>query len=110
MNWLVFRDPKRDNKTRVEIYTEKQHAYTKVVEAKDKAYNDALKAPADYYAWVSEHARTYRNYMQASYMDWVVTGMKEEVEYWFSIVDRDSAMARVEASKVRRFLLSISAV
>jgi hypothetical protein len=33
-------------------------------------------------------------------MDWVTIGKKEETEYWFSIVDNDSAMSRVEASKV----------
>lgn len=32
-------------------------------------------------------------------MELVTLGKKEEVEYWFSIVDCDSAMARVEASK-----------
>lgn len=113
MKWLTFKDLDNGNQTRVELYTKKQTAYTKCVEAKTKAFNEALeKAMADprhggsipkateaYNVWVSENARTYRNLMQAAYMDWVVNGLKEEVEYWFSIVDRDSSMARVEASK-----------
>ncbi|KAG6847697.1 hypothetical protein H0H93_006492, partial [Arthromyces matolae] len=112
MEWLTWGDPENKNKTRVELYTEKQRHYTKIVEEKTKAYNDALQLVKDdprntslplqraaYDTWVSENARSYRNLMQGAYMDWVVTGKKEEVEYWFSIVDRDSAMARVEASK-----------
>lgn len=36
----------------------------------------------------------------------VTTGRKEEVEYYFVTVDKDSAMARAEASKVgSRFLV-----
>ncbi|KAG6864273.1 hypothetical protein C0991_010910 [Blastosporella zonata] len=112
MEWLTYADPENKDKTRVELYTEKQRSYTKIVEQKTKAFNDALNLVkedprntslplqrAAYDVWVSENARSYRNLMQGAYMDWVVTGKKEEVEYWFSIVDRDSAMARVEASK-----------
>ncbi|KAG6864170.1 hypothetical protein C0991_011889, partial [Blastosporella zonata] len=112
MVWLTARDPQKDNKTRVEIYAEKQAAHTLSVENKVKAFDAALKRAmsgplnstiasqrAAYNEWVNENARTYRNSMQAAYMDWVVNGNKEEVEYWFSIVDRQSSMARVEASK-----------
>ncbi|KAG6908104.1 hypothetical protein DXG01_006142 [Tephrocybe rancida] len=112
MEWLTFADPANKGKTRIDVYTEKQRDYTNVVEQKTKAFNDALQLVKDdprnntiplqraaYDVWVSEHARTFRNLMQGAYMDWVVSGKKEEVEYWFSIVDRDSAMARVEASK-----------
>ncbi|KAG5650242.1 hypothetical protein H0H81_000195 [Sphagnurus paluster] len=112
MKWLTAQDPDKGNLTRVERYTEKQRAYTKAVEAKAKAFGDALERVqsdpryvgqhqqrAAFDKWVDENARTYRNFMQAAYMDWVVNGMKEEVEYWFSVVDRDSSMSRVEASK-----------
>ncbi|KAG6811962.1 hypothetical protein H0H92_005066 [Tricholoma furcatifolium] len=111
MVWLVTRDPQHE-KTRVEIYTEKQAAHTKAVEFKVKAFDDALKRAmtdplntsiplrkAAYEMWVAENAKTYRNRVQAAYMDWVVNGNKEEVEYWFAIVDRQSAMSRIEASK-----------
>lgn len=104
--------PERPGKTLVELYTEKQAAYTQAVENKTKAFDGALQRAKDdplnrtadqvreaYDKWVSENARTYRNYVQAAYMDWVITGKKEEVEYWFSVVDQDSAFSRVEQSK-----------
>jgi hypothetical protein len=113
MDWLTAEDPDFPGKNHVEVYVEKQQKYTDVVERKQKAFNAALKAanedPANktrvqrraaYDAWVNENARTYRNYLQAAYMDWVIVGKKEAVEFWFSIVDMDSAMARVEQSKV----------
>ncbi|KAG9094467.1 hypothetical protein FRC06_010779 [Ceratobasidium sp. 370] len=112
MKFLSSRIPGNPGKTIINVYTEKQHAYTQVVENRAKAFNEALeRAQADprnkhvdqvrkaYDKWVEENARTYRNYVQAAYMDWVVSGKKEEVEYWFSVVDQDSAMARVEQSK-----------
>jgi hypothetical protein len=94
----------------VELYTEKQAKYTKACAEKTKAFSDALKDAQLrskstkgqrqlYDQWVQENAKTWRNYVQAAYMDWVITGRKEEVEYWFSVVDQDSAMARVEHSK-----------
>ncbi|KAG7096294.1 hypothetical protein E1B28_003741 [Marasmius oreades] len=109
---LLNLDPKT-HQTRVELYTKKQHNYTKVVEEKTKAFNAALEEAkcnaadptnmesvrAIYDNWVDKNARTYRNYVQAAYMDWVITGKKEEVEYYFSVVDQDSALARVEQSK-----------
>ena len=33
-------------------------------------------------------------------MDWVATGKKEEAEYYFTIVDNESVMSRVEANRV----------
>ncbi|KAG9126047.1 hypothetical protein FRC07_005112 [Ceratobasidium sp. 392] len=100
------------NKTIVEIYTEKQTLYTNASDRKTKAFHEALKraqedpknttndmAKEAYDLWVQENARTYRNHVQAAYMDWVITGRKEEVEYWFAFVDQDSVLARVEQSK-----------
>ena len=114
MKWLVSVDPDSPGKTRVQLYVEKQKTYTETVETKVAAFSDALKRSKDkvlyptakerreaYDTWVNEHARTYRNQMQAAYMDWVITGKKEEVEHHFAVVDVDSAMARVEASKVK---------
>ena len=111
MAWLRYVLP--NGKTRVEVYAEKQFRYTKVVEEKMKAFDEALQkanrenpesqqeARAAYDTWVNENARTYRNYVQAAYMDWVVNGYKEEVEYYFAIVDVDTSLARVEQSFVR---------
>ncbi|CAE6473609.1 unnamed protein product [Rhizoctonia solani] len=105
-------DQKRYNQAMKILSSEKQAVYTQAVANKTKAFRDALqlarddpinKTPAQirqaYDQWVSENARTYRNNVQATYMDWVITGKKEEVEYWFSVVDQDSALARVEKSK-----------
>ena len=112
MQYLVGRDPENPTKTRVDLYREKQTHYTDAVERKTKAFNEALrvatnseagveKQRAAYDKWVSENYKTYNNLVQAAYMDWVTMGKKEEVEYYFAIVDNDSAMSRVEASKVR---------
>jgi hypothetical protein len=113
MNWLTGRDPNDCGRTRVEIYREKQEKYTQAFEHKVKAFAAALKRAVDenptitvkeqrqiYDDWVSQNYKTYNNLVQAAYIDWVTTGRKEELEYYFSIVDNDSAMSRVEASKV----------
>jgi len=114
MDWLTGEEPSIPGKKRVELYREKQKAYTEAYEQKVKAFDEALKLTSRdpryvtlsqqkqaYSEWVKENQKTYRNLCQAAYMDWVTIGKKEEVEYWFSIVDNDSAMSRVEASKVR---------
>lgn len=100
------------NSTFVELYTKKQEAYTKAVEEKNKAFRAAQDAATNtpglgkkeqrkaYDQWVQENAKTWRARVQATYMDWVITGKKEEVEYWFSVVDQESALAHVEKSKV----------
>lgn len=114
MTWLTG-DDEQTGRPRIDIYVEKQEKYTKAVDAKTKAFDVALaRAKTDpanktvaqqraaYDIWVSENTRTYRNFIQAAYMDWVIAGKKEAVEYYFSIVDNDTAMARVENSKVCR--------
>lgn len=106
--------PVRDKggKTNIEVYTDCQAKYTTVVQNKTKAFNGALEEAQKlhgpntelvdgvYNKWVEENARVWRNHVQAAYMNWVITGRKEEVEFWFAIVDQDSAMSRVEQSKV----------
>lgn len=118
MDWLTFRDPNNKNKTRVDLYREKQLEYTNAFERKTKAFREALddvskakdktisEQREEYDKWVAENYKTFNNLIQAAYMDWVTMGKKEEVEYYFSIVDNDSAMARVEASKVNYPALS----
>lgn len=110
MAWLVAYDPNNPSKSRVEVYREKQEKYTAAFERKSTKFHEALDkvdktlSPedqrAEYARWVNANYKTYNNLIQAAYMDWVTMGKKEEVEYYFSIVDNDSAMARVEASKV----------
>ena len=119
MGWLTGRDPNDGGNTRVEVYREKQERYTQAFERKVTAFAAALKRSIDenptktateqrdvYNMWVAENQKTYNNLVQAAYMDWVTMGRKEELEYYFSIVDHDSAMSRVEASKVRSVPLS----
>lgn len=123
MQWLTSEDPDFPNRSRVDIYVTKQRAYTQAVENKTRAFDDALKHASNdplnktiaqqreaYDRWVAENARTYRNYVQAAYMDWVVIGKKEAVEYWFAVVDTDSAMARVEQSKVSTNYFKLAAI
>ncbi|KAF9647947.1 hypothetical protein BDM02DRAFT_3187569 [Thelephora ganbajun] len=112
MEWLLAKDPDHPKQSRIDLYKEKQTEYTDAFERKIRAFNDALeRVMADprhptlkeqreaYDTWVQENQKTYNNHIQAAYMDWVTTGKKEEVEYYFAIVDNDSAMSRVEASK-----------
>ncbi|PWN43894.1 hypothetical protein IE81DRAFT_51560 [Ceraceosorus guamensis] len=99
------------DETLISRYTSMQSKYTLAVEEKNAAFRQAqdsakalwpknLKEQRNVYdAWVAENAKTWRARVQAAYMDWVITGKKEEVEYWFAVVDQDSALARVEKSK-----------
>ena len=116
MSYLTGKDPNCPTMSRVEMYREKQKKYSEEFSNKTKAFNAALKDAAKehptspplqriaYDKWVSENYKTFNNLVQAAYMDWVTMGKKEEVEYYFAIVDNDSAMSRVEASKVRMLL------
>lgn len=119
MSWLTAPDGSNTERTRIDTYRDKQLNYTNAFERKIKAFDDALdramKDPANstvalqraaYDKWVGENQKTYNNLVQAAYMDWVTLGKKEEVEYYFAIVDNDSAMSRVEASKVRGFVIN----
>lgn len=118
MKWLLQEDERKDSKgeTRsyLRAYIDSQTVYTAAEEkrinqfneAYDKAVNDTLnntvaKKRAAYDKWVNENARKLRNQVEGAYKDWVVHGRKEACEYWFSVVDNDSAMARVEDSRVR---------
>ncbi|KIJ39755.1 hypothetical protein M422DRAFT_257348 [Sphaerobolus stellatus SS14] len=107
MKFLSSEVPEKPGQSVVELYVSKQAKYTNAVSEKTRTLQEALKRAQDdpmnrtqkqvreaYDKWVPENAHTYRNYVQAAYMDWVITGRKEEVEYWFSVVDQDSALAR----------------
>ena len=119
MEWLAFRDPNDQNKTRVDVYREKQVAYSVALERKAEAYGAARRGASTdplntdvgkqreaYDLWVERNHEAHNNLIRAAYMDWVAIAKKAAVEYYFSIVDNDSAMARVEASKVDSLLLS----
>ena len=98
MTFLTQEQPGKDGMTLIELYTEKQSKYTKDLAEKNAAFNKALidakeatknnakphdAAKEHYDRWVQEHACTWRNCVQAAYMDWVISGKKEEVDYWF---------------------------
>ncbi|KAF8288850.1 hypothetical protein DL93DRAFT_2103586 [Clavulina sp. PMI_390] len=98
--------------TRVGLYKRKLKSYTSAVEQKTKAFAAALelinhdpmndtkeKRQAAFSDWVNQNGRRYNNLIQGAYMDFVTVGQKEQVEYWFAVVDNRSAMGRVEASK-----------
>ncbi|KAF9009642.1 hypothetical protein BDQ17DRAFT_1348488 [Cyathus striatus] len=85
----------------------KQNEYTKAFEEKTKENVTNEQKRIAYDNWVAENQKSYRNKCQAAYMDWVTNGKKEETEYWFSIVDNNTAMSRVEASKEAMRNLSI---
>jgi len=116
MTYLSTPINKGGSKTTVELYTELQAAYSTVVSAKAQAFREAREyadashgkdieaANAAFSAWLDENAFAWRNRVQAAYMNWVVTGRKEEVEFWFAIVDQETAMSRIELSKVGRSL------
>ncbi|KAF7365043.1 Helicase with zinc finger domain 2 [Mycena venus] len=110
MKWLTTTDPSRPGKIRLVWYKEKQLAHTKAVEQRIKAVNSALKRITTMFAthdtqrqefdkWAEENLKTYLELEQAAYMDWVVVGEKMQVEHYFAIVDKESSMSRVEASK-----------
>jgi hypothetical protein len=114
MEWLTEEAPDRKDQTRVDLYREKGDKYADAVERAAKAYDGALeriqKDPKykdstgsirdQYSKWVNENHKKLNNMIQAAWMDWVTTGKKDQVESKFAIVDTQSAMAAVEASKV----------
>ena len=112
MTYLSKPASKKGSRTVVELYTELQEVYTAAVSAKTKAFRvarehadanneyDEEAANIEYNKWVDESAVAWRNRVQAAYMNWVVTGRKEEVEFWFAVVDQETAMSRIELSKV----------
>lgn len=117
MDWLLKEDERNTPKSHLDTYIEKQKLYTAQVEEKIRKFNEAydrvmkdtsLKTLLDkrsaYDRWVSENSRAIRNDVEGAYKDWVVHGRKESCEYWFAVVDNDSAMARVERSKVSELI------
>lgn len=113
MDWLLAEDARNPGKSHLDSYIEKQKVYTEAEERKIKRFDDAyisissdpflktlLERREAYDRWVNENGRSLRNEVEGAYKDWIIHGRKEAVEYWFAVVDNDSAMARVEQSKV----------
>ena len=115
MTWLTQEDerlaPDGVARTYLQTYIYYQAKYTKEFEKRLKRQNKALDQAikqntttsaqrAAFDRWMSENGRQLNNTVEGAWKDWVVHGRKEATEYWFSLVDNDSAMARVELSKV----------
>jgi len=49
--------------------------------------------------WNQTHFYVYKKAAQSAWMDWVVNGQKYDVDYNFGLIDIDSIMGRIEASK-----------
>jgi hypothetical protein len=111
MQWLLTQDP-GTGKTHIQNYIEKQKAYNAVFEKKVKDFDAALQKARDdpantteelrraaYDKFLAENVCVYRAMVQAAYVDWVMVGKKEEVEYQFKVVDHDTILSRVEDSR-----------
>lgn len=120
MEWLLAEDERNPGKSHLDSYISKQRLYTEAEARRNNRLNDALRQAttdplnktvsqqrAAYDKWVSANARSLRNDVEGAYKDWVIHGRKEQVEYWFAVVDNDSAMSRVEQSKVRTSIVVI---
>ncbi|KAL1610520.1 hypothetical protein SLS60_002189 [Paraconiothyrium brasiliense] len=108
--------PPGSKQTVVEIYRDKQLAWAKQRSAWDTAKIEVAKRAEHLFPpesgedfigkqkqyineWNQENYYTYKASMQAAWMDWVVNGQKYNVEYNFGMIDIDSIMSRIEASK-----------
>ncbi|EUC54739.1 hypothetical protein RSOL_070440 [Rhizoctonia solani AG-3 Rhs1AP] len=94
----------------IDLYTQKQSVYVAASEKATEAVQKELQAVRDrnlpvkeaqesYFSWIQVHVSALRSNVQAAYTDWCINGRKDEVEYWFSLVDHGSALAQVEKSK-----------
>ncbi|KAK0105142.1 hypothetical protein ONS95_004459 [Cadophora gregata] len=103
-------------KSAVELYCEKQILWAKArstwdtakietITRAEKLYPvesdpDNLTKQKEYIAnWGQENYFTFKASVQAAWMDWVVTGEKHNVDYFFGMVDVGSIMSRIESSK-----------
>src|SRR5882757_10151552 len=115
-HWLTEKIPGSGGKNIVNVYREKSEEYADAVKRKanaygearerigeDRKFKDSLPCIREQYAkWDSENSRKFDDLIKAAWMDWVVTGKKDEVESNFAAIDGlPPAMAQIECSKVR---------
>ncbi|KAK4228622.1 hypothetical protein QBC38DRAFT_523461 [Podospora fimiseda] len=110
MKYLTSLAP-NSTKTVIDVYVEKQEAWSVAMKEWDRAKQDAYNSAKQQYPndvkmqqwaydeWNQANFRNYKTRAQAKYMDWIVNGCKYKVDYYFGIVDVSSAMKRVESSK-----------
>ncbi|KAF5678616.1 hypothetical protein FHETE_1168 [Fusarium heterosporum] len=115
MEYLKQRVP-GTTQTVVEVYRDKELMWAKERSAWDKAKIEAAQraeklyppgSSTDFIAkqkqyfndWNQENYYAFKASVQAAWMDWVVNGSKYDVDFNFGMVDVDSIMSRIEASK-----------
>ncbi|EWG53996.1 hypothetical protein FVEG_17215 [Fusarium verticillioides 7600] len=77
----------------------KINAARKAESAIEEGTKDYVKKRQEYFdKWMKSEAKSYKNAIQAAWMDWVINGKKMEVDMIFGMVQVDS-MARIENSK-----------
>ncbi|KAI1340032.1 hypothetical protein F5Y15DRAFT_415460 [Xylariaceae sp. FL0016] len=93
--------------TVVDRYVQKQLAWSQARGEWDAVRSAALEAresrpelqSAAIFSQRQKELKRAQGELHARWMDWVVNGDKYRVEYCFSIVDRDSIMARIERAR-----------
>ncbi|KAJ3542808.1 hypothetical protein NM208_g3894 [Fusarium decemcellulare] len=94
--------------TVVDRYVEKQLAWSEARGKWDavrsqaqeaRELGDAVQQSAAMFSARQKDLKRAQGELHARWMDWVVNGDKFRVEYCFSIVDRDSIMARIERGR-----------
>ncbi|KAF4444164.1 hypothetical protein F53441_11222 [Fusarium austroafricanum] len=100
--------------TVVEVYRQKELAWEKectaLEDAQEKLAQKAKKlyrsGSKDYAIkqqqlnddWNKENYPSFKARIHAAYMDWLINGFKQDVDFAFGVID-DSSMARIEVSK-----------
>ncbi|KAF5618101.1 uncharacterized protein FTJAE_12407 [Fusarium tjaetaba] len=102
------------SKTMIDVYRDKEMKWVERQQAWEEAKINAARnaenafeeGTKDYVEkrekyfdkWMKSEAKSYKNAIQAAWMDWVINGKKNEVDMIFGVVQVDS-MARIENSK-----------
>ncbi|KAF9788581.1 hypothetical protein BJ322DRAFT_648635 [Thelephora terrestris] len=102
IKWLNSRSRLNPEKTRLNLYLEKQAAHQKSSKRKEDSYKEALEMSkrdprnktandqrASYDRWIAENHRRLTAAIQAAHMDWVTTANKTDVEYHLGLIDLD---------------------
>ncbi|KAF5565904.1 hypothetical protein FNAPI_1453 [Fusarium napiforme] len=96
----VYRDKEMKWVERQQAWEEaKINAARNAENAFEEGTKDYVKKRQGYFdRWMKSEAKSYKNAIQAAWMDWVINGKKVEVDLAFGVVQVDS-MARIENSK-----------
>lgn len=121
IEWLSSPSRLHPDKTRINLYLEKQTAHEESVKRKADAYKEALEKSkrdprnksiqdqeASYHSWVAENYKRFNAAIQTAHMDWVTTAKKADVEYHLGLVDVDlnKAIKKVLETQVSPFFAS----